>query len=131
MAHSSDYLGNWTEGVDHFNGRRFWEAHEAWERGWRELPVVEKLHVQALIQTAAVFDLVRRGRPGAALSVARLALEKLEKIQKRGGIGARFPRLDIPGLDKALIDLCSLPEVEISKKIATLTLKARLLLSPP
>jgi hypothetical protein len=131
MTHSPDYLKNWAEGLEHFNARRFWEAHESWERGWRALPAIEKLHVQALIQTAAIFDLIRRSRSGAALSVARLALDKLQMIRNQGGMDVTFPRLEIPGLEKALIDLCSLPEAEFAKKIPTLSLKARLLLSPP
>ena len=74
------------------------------------LPALEKLHVQALIQTAAIFDLIRRGRPGAALSVARLALDKLQKIRNQGGMEVTFPRLDIPGLELALNEICGLPE---------------------
>lgn len=135
MSHSSDARKNrqndWQEGVEHFNNRRFWEAHESWERGWRSLPVLEKIHVQSLIQTAAVFDLMNRGRPGAARRVALLALKKLENVRKNGGLDPVFPRLDIPGLEPALIDLCASLESETGRKISKLTLKARLLLSPP
>jgi hypothetical protein len=126
MADFTELLDSWQEGVEHFNARRFWEAHECWERGWASLPHIQKLHVQALIQTAGVFDLVKRGRPGAARSLSRLALEKIEL---RGAV-PDFPRIHISGLQAALTGISVMTESELPLKIAEIRLQAELLLSP-
>ena len=33
-----DFAAHLIEGIEHFNSRRFWEAHEAWEMIWLEAP---------------------------------------------------------------------------------------------
>jgi hypothetical protein len=123
---SDALLDSWKEGIEHFNSRRFWEAHEAWERGWLKLPRVQKLHVQTLIQTAGVFDLVKRGRPQAALRLAKLALQKTGISE--GELG--FPRIHIPALAKVLSEILKIPENGLFSEIAKIRLKAELLLSP-
>ncbi len=70
-------FADWREGAEHFNQGRYWDAHEAWERGWLGLPPAEKLHVQAMIQVAAVMHHLVRGTTDPARRLAALALEKL------------------------------------------------------
>lgn len=41
------------EGMRLYNAGRYWEAHEAWERVWREAPPDERAVWQGLIQAAA------------------------------------------------------------------------------
>jgi len=127
----STLIQNWKQGIRDFNSGRYWHAHEAWERGWRGLSEPEKTHIQALIQTAGVFDLVRRGRPGAAIRLARLALEKLGRISQTGGMGTRFPRVEIVGMEDLLIRITGFSEAEIAAKLPTFSPESRLLLSPP
>ncbi len=54
------------QGVAHFNGARYWHAHEAWESLWRSAPDDERDFYQGLIKVAAgLLHLERRNRRGA------------------------------------------------------------------
>jgi hypothetical protein len=99
---SAELLKSWRLGVEHFNAGRYWDAHEAWERGWVKLPPKEKLHVQSLIQGAAVFHLLEKGRISGAKSLTTSALAKLQLLRDRGGVDAIYPRIEIPGLEAVL-----------------------------
>jgi uncharacterized protein len=48
-------------GVELFNARKFWEAHEAWEGIWQRHPEDARFFVQALIQLAAAYHQLVRG----------------------------------------------------------------------
>ena len=50
-----------TEGIAHFNARRFFEAHEALEALWLKEKGEEKLFLHGLIRVAAAFHHFRRG----------------------------------------------------------------------
>src|SRR6185437_14089161 len=95
-------LQDWQEGIEHFNQRLFWEAHEAWERGWLALPPAEKLHIQSLIQAAGAMHLIGVGRFEPAQKLAASALQKMKDRDLEGAISTIFPRVDVPGLEKAL-----------------------------
>lgn len=64
-------------GVEHFNGHRFWEAHEAWERYWLDARDESRLFFQGLIQLAAAYYHVDRGTLRGAGRLFDAALEKL------------------------------------------------------
>lgn len=54
------------QGVAHFNGARYWHAHEAWETLWRSAPDAERDFYQGLIKVAAgLIHLQRKNRRGA------------------------------------------------------------------
>jgi predicted metal-dependent hydrolase len=54
------------DGVSHFNGVRYWHAHESWETLWRAADDEERPFYQGLIQVAAgLLHLQRRNRRGA------------------------------------------------------------------
>jgi predicted metal-dependent hydrolase len=67
------------EGIDHFNGGRFFTAHEAWEEIWRSTSPEPRDLFQGLIQTAAALhqslDLHRLEGPRRTLAKARRRLE--------------------------------------------------------
>jgi hypothetical protein len=46
------------EGVKLFNEGRFWEAHEAWEQLWKDIPEDSppRIFIQGFIQVAAAID---------------------------------------------------------------------------
>ncbi|GAB4114890.1 MAG: hypothetical protein Fur005_03110 [Roseiflexaceae bacterium] len=48
-------------GIDLFNASLFWEAHEAWELGWRESKQPDTTLYQGLIQAAAALVHWQRG----------------------------------------------------------------------
>ncbi len=65
-------------GVGHFNGARYWHAHEEWETLWRAAPDEDRDFYQGLIQVAAgLLHLERRNARGARAKLtdglARLA----------------------------------------------------------
>jgi hypothetical protein len=127
----SELIKNWEQGVRDFNCGRYWHAHEAWERGWLALAEPEKTYLQALIQVAGVFDLVKRGRPGAALRLARSALQKLQRDRELDTAATRFPRVEIQDVEQLLSKIVTFSETEIVSQLPTFSPQARLLLSPP
>jgi hypothetical protein len=64
-------------GVELFNTRRFWHAHEAWEVLWLEAAGDEKLFLQGLIQLAAAYHHVQRGTFSGGVRLFDAALRKL------------------------------------------------------
>jgi predicted metal-dependent hydrolase len=67
------------DGIELFNGGRFFEAHEAWEEIWRSTSPEPRDLFQGLIQTAAALhqflDLHRIEGPRRTLAKARRRLE--------------------------------------------------------
>lgn len=68
------------KGADLFNDESYFEAHEEWEKLWKDENSLEtKVFLQACIQTAAHFIHLKEGRWSAALSQAELAMTKFTK----------------------------------------------------
>jgi predicted metal-dependent hydrolase len=65
------------EGVQLFNERKFWHAHEAWEKIWLESEGEQKRFLQGLIQLSAAYHHVRKGTFGGAMRLFDAALTKL------------------------------------------------------
>jgi predicted metal-dependent hydrolase len=124
------WVPQWQKGVEHFNARRFWEAHEAWEQGWLKLPPKEKTYIQILIQGAGVFYLVEKGRMRGALSLAAAALQKCESLRAQGGMDKSYPRIEIPGLEELLQDFVQKGAVKTAIFPPENLLQAHLLVSP-
>jgi predicted metal-dependent hydrolase len=76
------------EGVRLFNERKFWEAHEAWERIWLGASGEEKQFLQGLIQLAAAYHHVQRGTsPRGAVRLFDASLRRLAPFaEKHDGI---------------------------------------------
>jgi len=70
-------------GVDHFNAREFWDAHEAWEGIWLQSTSDVRLFLQGLIQLAAAYHHVQRGTFPGGLRLFDAALQKLEAFPMR------------------------------------------------
>jgi uncharacterized protein len=78
----------WEEGARAFNEGRHWDAHEAWERGWRELPEAVRAEVQALILAAGALVHLAAGRGGPGQALVARALERLADRDAASGGGA-------------------------------------------
>jgi hypothetical protein len=72
------------EGIEHFNRRDFYAAHDAWESLWLERFGEEKNFLQGLILCAVALHHYDRGNFRGARSRYRAALDKLE------GYGDRY-----------------------------------------
>lgn len=67
------------EGITLFNERKFWAAHESWEKIWHGRPEESRVFFQGIIQAAAGFHLaVERPRWKGALQNFEKSLAKLE-----------------------------------------------------
>ena len=73
-----DFRHHIREGVEHFNARRFWEAHEAWETIWLVAESDVEQFLQGLIQIAAAYHHVQRGTYRGAGRLFEAGLKRLE-----------------------------------------------------
>lgn len=67
-----------TRGIELFNSRYFFEAHEAWEEIWLHTEPPEKTFLQGLIQVTAAFHHHSRENLRGTKSLLRAGLLKLE-----------------------------------------------------
>ena len=88
-----DFRAHFVEGIDHFNSRRFWEAHEAWETLWLEAESDLEQFLQGLIQVAAAYHHIQRGTFRGAQRLFAAGLGRLKP----------FPLLCC-GLDRTEVD---------------------------
>ena len=72
-----DFKDHFLEGLDHFNARRFWEAHEAWETIWLVAESDVEQFLQGLIQIAAAYHHVQRGTYRGAGRLFEAGLKRL------------------------------------------------------
>lgn len=81
--------GDYLYGVDLFNHKFFWEAHEVWEPIWHEAghDSAGGRFVQALIQMAAVMLLHRSERPGGIPKLLQRAAKNFSLARERAGRG--------------------------------------------
>ena len=85
-----DFTEHFLEGLDRFNGRRFWDAHESWETIWLVAESDVEQFLQGLIQLAAAYHHIQRGTLRGAPRLFDAALRRL----------AAFPA-GFSGLDRA------------------------------
>lgn len=89
---SDRFAEDLARGTDLFNRGRFFEAHDAWEDGWRVERGARRLLLQGLIQVAAAFVKLERGAPGSALELLDKGMEKLTNTGPDDG------GIDLPAL---------------------------------
>jgi hypothetical protein len=78
-----------TEGIAHFNSRRFFEAHEALEALWLTEQGEGKLFLHGLIQVAAAFHHYLRGNEEGFRSLLEKGAKKMTlHAEKNHGIDA-------------------------------------------
>lgn len=90
------------QGIELFNKRAFYEAHEAWESIWLKEKGEDRLFLQGLIQLAGGFHHVQKGRIKPAVTCLKKGGEKLK---------AYLPfhqGLDLKGLDQEVNEWISL-----------------------
>jgi predicted metal-dependent hydrolase len=64
-------------GIEEFNARRFFEAHEVWEELWLSSAEPDKTFLQGIIQIAAAFHHHLRGNQRGACSLFRAGLRRV------------------------------------------------------
>jgi hypothetical protein len=78
----------WLYGIDLFNTRYFWEAHEAWEKVWQSAPEGTRGRevVKGLIQIAAGLLKLHLGNEAAARRLAARGVERIEAAAAHHGV---------------------------------------------
>lgn len=66
-------------GIEHFNARRFFQAHETWETAWHPSPDGERDFWQGLTQLAVGFTHFQRGNPKGAVTLLQRGARKISK----------------------------------------------------
>ncbi len=75
-----DYRTALERGIDLFNARKFFEAHEEWEDAWRQEKGNPAYFLHGLIQVAAGFVKLQRGEPRGSAGLLRKGARKLERF---------------------------------------------------
>lgn len=90
----------WLYGIDLFNARYFWEAHEAWEKVWLDAPDGSRGRdvVKGLIQIAAALFKLHLGNE---LAARRLAQRGILRIEAAGEAHSSWQGLSLPDLARA------------------------------
>jgi predicted metal-dependent hydrolase len=74
------YPRQYYEGIEHFNARRYYEAHEIWEEIWLRSLAETKVFYQMLIQAAVGLHHYENGNIRGARGMCRNVLEKAERL---------------------------------------------------
>jgi len=77
---NSEHQEKFRRGVEQFNSRHFFEAHETWEEIWLASPEPEKTFLQGIIQIAAAFHHYTRGNTKGARNLLEAGLRRLERF---------------------------------------------------
>jgi uncharacterized protein len=77
---SSEKEEKFERGLQHFNARDFFEAHEVWEEIWLVEDEPEKTFLQGIIQIAAAFHHYRRGNTDGAESLLAAGIVKIMRF---------------------------------------------------
>jgi len=81
--HEKDRL--YEQGLEAFNSRNFFEAHELWEDVWRNTSGPDKRYLQGLIQVAAAFHHHSRANLRGTRKLLQEGLFKLEAFPETHG----------------------------------------------
>ncbi len=78
--HERLYPRQYLEGIEHFNTRRYFDAHEVWEEIWLHASDPTKLFYQMLIQAAVGLHHYERGNMRGASGMFQNVVTKLQRL---------------------------------------------------
>jgi uncharacterized protein len=78
--HERLYPRQYLEGIEHFNARRYFDAHEVWEEIWLHASDQTKVFYQMLIQAAVGLHHFERGNIRGASGMFENVVAKLERL---------------------------------------------------
>ncbi len=101
-------------GIDLFNAKKFFDAHEVWEDVWRAAPAGEKKFLQGLIQIAVALHHHSRGNLQGARSLLARAQRNLSNYPDSfAGLDLGSIRAAVAGCQRALDSGASLPPFQM------------------
>ena len=74
------------KGIDAFNDRCFYDAHEHWEELWLDFKLQDAKFIQGLIQLAVSYFHLFNNNLNGARSMMRKCLVKFEKVEMARGL---------------------------------------------
>jgi hypothetical protein len=96
-------LPTFHRGLDLFNAREFFDAHEVWEDVWRAAPAEEKKFLQGLIQLAVALHHHSRGNLDGARSLLARAQRNLSNYpDSYAGVNLAAVRAAVTQCEQAL-----------------------------
>lgn len=78
--HEKLYPRQYLEGIEHFNARRYFDAHEVWEEIWLNASDETRLFYQMLIQAAVGLHHYERGNTRGASGMYQNVTAKLQRL---------------------------------------------------
>lgn len=90
-----DFVTHFLKGIERFNNREFWEAHEEWEEIWLHASSEVHQFLQGLIQIAAAYHHVKRGTLRGAVRLFDAALARLQAFPPQYCGVDRLPLVEI------------------------------------
>ena len=87
------------KGLDAFNKKRFYDAHEYWEELWLDYKLADATFIQGLIQLAVSYFHYFNGNLQGARSMAKKCLLKFEPYNTVRGIDAQGLKYKIRELE--------------------------------
>lgn len=71
------------EGIEYFNKKKFYDAHESWELLWTEYPLKDALYIQGLIQLSVAYFHITNINLTGSKNLFNKCLPKLKKFPNR------------------------------------------------
>lgn len=90
-----DFVTHFLRGIERFNNREFWEAHEEWEEIWLHASSEAHQFLQGLIQIAAAYHHVKRGTLRGAVRLFDAALARLQPFPPQYCGVDRLPLIEV------------------------------------
>lgn len=104
------------EGACFFNQKKYFEAHESWEKIWRMAEEPEKTYLKALILTCGVFIHLKNEKYNPALRLALRALDCFRSSEAHFQLQERTHPLKLDGVEEVLIRAASFLKVGLTEK---------------
>lgn len=86
------------QGIEAFNNRSFYDAHEYWEEIWLDCKVEDATFIQGLIQLSVSYFHYFNGNLKGARSMIRKCLTKFDQYESARGIDVRQLKSQIQDL---------------------------------
>ena len=90
------------KGIDAFNNKQFYDAHEYWEEIWLDYKLEDATFIQGLIQLSVSYFHYFNGNLKGARSMIQKCLTKFEMYESVRGIDVQQLKAQINGLDNRL-----------------------------
>ena len=93
------------KGIDAFNNKQFYDAHEYWEEIWLDYKLEDATFIQGLIQLSVSYFHYFNGNIKGARSMIRKCLTKFDMYESARGIDVKQLKIQINDLNNQYDDM--------------------------